>query len=102
MNNFKERVEKAKKRNECLDTIGRDEWKESYVKKRSNLNYYKYVRTLMTMCSFYADSILDIGSGGVDVISHCTNVKRKVSVDRNWCVQHESVEGICADFLEWN
>ena len=47
------------------------------------------------------DSICDVGSCGVDMISHL-QCKKKMSIDLNCPVNCETVEGITGDFLTYD
>lgn len=72
-----------------------------YRERRKDLLYYKYVRSLIAICAASAESILDVGSGGIDVISHCTNVPYKVSIDSAYPFKSREVEGITGDFFSY-
>ncbi|MDE7253387.1 MAG: class I SAM-dependent methyltransferase [Acetatifactor sp.] len=63
--------------------------------------YYKYIRSLIAVCSSNTEAILDVGSGGIDVLSHCSNIPYKVSLDMRYPVCGEDIEAIRQDFLEY-
>ena len=72
----------------------------TYYDLRKNYRYYKYVRSILGMVSLNANSILDVGSNGVDVISWLP-CKAKVSVDLENPLKHDGVESIKADFITY-
>ena len=73
----------------------------AYAENRKNLPYYKYLRTLLAVVSFNADSILDVGSHGVDMVSFLP-CKQKVSIDLNDPLEKEGIVSIKADFIEYD
>jgi len=74
---------------------------ENYVNCRKDYLYYKYVRNLISICAVNAKSILDVGSGGVDTISHLSNVTEKYSLDCMYSLCESGVVDVLADFFEW-
>jgi len=73
---------------------------KSYAEKRKNLSYYKYIRNIIYLLSIGKDSIIDIGSNGVDIISH-TECKLKISLDRGNPIKKQGVVSIKEDFFEY-
>ncbi len=71
-----------------------------YVEDRADLRYYKYLRTILAMVAGKAESILDVGSNGVDLISYLP-CKRKVSIDIGRPLIASGVESIKGDFLAY-
>lgn len=57
---------------------------KTYTRTRKDMLYYKYIRNLIAVCSLNANAILGVGSGGMDVISHCANIPYKVSLDEKY------------------
>lgn len=78
-----------------------DTWKQSYVESRKNMKYYKYLRSLISICSVNVNSILDVGSGEVDLLSHCRHIPEKYSVDLRHPLCQNGVVGIREDFLKY-
>lgn len=79
----------------------KESWKQEYVESRKDMIYYKYVRSLISICSINAKSMLDVGSGAVDLLSHCSNVTEKYSLDLRHPLEADGVVGIKEDFLKW-
>lgn len=73
----------------------------NYIVSRRDFLYYKYVRTLISICSINAKSLIDVGSGGMDVISHCKHIPHKISLDLRNPVNGEGIEGIKKDFFTY-
>ena len=73
----------------------------TYFEKRSKEPYYKYVRMLLGILSYNANSICDVGSNGVDLISWlpCPN---KVSIDLRNPFSGNGVEGIKGNFITYD
>lgn len=75
---------------------------DGYSSVRRNLNYTK---RLVELLAEYADkndeSILDVGSRGVDLISHL-HFRRKVSIDLVDPLVMEGVVGLKQDFFDYN
>ena len=76
-------------------------WKQQYFEPRKNMIYYKYLRNLISICTINAKSILDVGAGEVDLLSHCINVAEKYSLDLHHPVCAEGIVGIKEDFLKY-
>lgn len=74
-------------------------WKEEYVESRKDMIYYKYLRSLLAICTTNINSILDVGSGDVDLLSHCIQVEEKYSLDLRHPLQAKGIVGIKEDFL---
>lgn len=75
---------------------------EAYTRTRKDMSYYKYIRNLITICASSAKSILDVGSGGMDVISHCSHIPCKVSLDEQYPLSNVGgIEAIRQDFLKY-
>lgn len=62
--------------------------------------YYKYIRSLISICSINAKSMIDVGSAGIDLLSHCSNVPEKYSIDLNYPLSKEGIISIKEDFLK--
>lgn len=73
----------------------------NYMETRKNMTYYKYIRSLIAMCSINATSILDVGSAGIDLLSHCSNVPEKYSIDLNFPLIKEGITAIKEDFFKY-
>ena len=72
-----------------------------YAKRRADLEYYKVLKCILSCISKNAQSIIDIGSNGVDLISHL-NVPIKVSLDKKNPVTKNGIISIKEDFLQYN
>ncbi len=71
----------------------------AYASSRKHLAYYRYIRNLLSMLSIRCESIIDVGSNDVDVISHLSCPK-KVSLDLRKPLEKTGVEPIKADFFK--
>ena len=74
--------------------------RDEYLKKRERFLYYKYIRNIISICSVRANSILDVGSGSVDVISHL-NADVKYSLDYEYPLYKDGIVSVTGDFLKW-
>ena len=73
----------------------------TYFERRKQEPYYKYVRTLLGVLAFNANSVCDVGSNGTDMISWLP-CKKKVSIDLRKPLIAEGVRSIKADFLKYD
>ena len=74
---------------------------KEYIDGRRNLRYYTYLKSfLMTICR-EDDSILDVGSRGIDMLSFLP-CKRKKSIDLQYPYSDENTEGITGDYLDYH
>lgn len=73
---------------------------ETYVEKRKEYEYYKVLRSLLRLICRSEDTICDVGSGGIDLLSELP-CKRKVSIDLAYPVSNEEVEGVKVDYLSY-
>ena len=73
---------------------------ESYIEKRKDYEYYKVLRSLLRLICRSEDTICDVGSGGIDLLSELP-CKKKFSIDLRNPVSNEEVEGIKADYLSY-
>ncbi|WP_051199159.1 hypothetical protein [Butyrivibrio hungatei] len=71
-----------------------------YYQRRKNHKYYKYIRFLLSMLARETDSICDVGSNGVDVISFLP-CREMTSIDIANPFSSEKVKGIVGDFLSY-
>ncbi len=71
-----------------------------YKNKRSEYRYYKYIRNLLAILSINCDSILDVGSRGMDYISFLP-IKEKASIDLEIPLEKDGIESIKGDFLKY-
>lgn len=72
----------------------------SYRDRRKDLIYYEYLRKLLIMICRKEDSICDVGSNGVDMLSFLPCTIKK-SIDLKNPYSDPETEGIKADYLEW-
>ena len=70
-----------------------------YSNSREHLAYYRYIRNLLSMLSCGCESIIDIGSNDIDVISHL-HCSRRVSLDIKKPLEKNGIETIKADFFK--
>lgn len=83
-----------------VNEVVQDSIKE-YINKRKNNRYYTYLKSLlMTICR-EDDSILDVGSRGIDMLSFLP-CKTKKSIDLKYPYSDEYTEGITGDYLEYH
>jgi hypothetical protein len=73
---------------------------KEYYQRRKNHKYYKYIRILLSMLARETDSICDVGSNGVDVISYLP-CREMTSIDIANPFSSEKVTGIVGDFLSY-
>ncbi len=73
----------------------------TYFEERKHSPYYKYVRTLLGILSYNADSVCDVGSNGTDMISWLP-CKEKVSIDLRNPLRAEGIQSIKADFITYD
>lgn len=71
-----------------------------YVEERADYRYYKYLRNIIAMLGSRAESVIDVGSNGVDLISYLS-CKRKVSLDLHNPVVASGVKSVKEDFLKF-
>ncbi|MBR1732985.1 MAG: hypothetical protein IJ729_04510 [Alloprevotella sp.] len=69
-----------------------------YAANRKAMKYYEYLRSVLLMLSRPEDTILDVGSRGVDMMTFLP-CKKKISIDLEIPLQAEGVEGIAGDYL---
>ncbi len=72
----------------------------SYAERRRGRRYYKYIKSLLSFACTNAESIIDVGSNGVDLLSVCP-CKYKVSLDVENPLVKDGVISIREDFLDW-
>ena len=73
--------------------------KDKYLQTRKDHLYYDFIRSLlMTICR-KEDSICDVGSRGVDMLSFLP-CKIKKSIDLQYPYSDDETEGIKGDYLE--
>ncbi len=74
---------------------------QNYVEQRAHLKYYEALRYLLAGLTKGTKNIIDVGSNGVDMLSHL-NVPLKYSLDlRNPCTA-EGIVPIKEDWLKYN
>ncbi len=69
-----------------------------YCEERKDLLYYKKVKAYLAIASLNANSILDVGSNGIDVMTFLP-CSIKVSLDKQNPLEAEGVESIRDDFI---
>lgn len=74
--------------------------KEEYLEQRKNKQYYKALQTIIDGVGKNCTSILDVGSRGVDLISHLPAAK-KVSIDMLYPLEAEGVIPVKGDFFAY-
>ena len=77
-----------------------DEVRVSYVDGRKDHVYYGIIRGLLKAICRENDSICDVGSFDTDMLSDLP-CKRKLTVDLRTPFSSDDVEGIKADYLQW-
>ncbi|WP_165176408.1 hypothetical protein [Desulfovibrio sp. ZJ369] len=70
----------------------------TYAEKRKSLSYYKFINNFLSILSVNANSILDVGSNGIDNISHLL-CKEKSSLDIKNPLVAYGVKSIKEDFF---
>lgn len=74
--------------------------KEEYLEQRKNKQYYKALQTIIDGVGKNCASLLDVGSRGVDLISHLPAAK-KVSIDMLYPLEAEGVISVKGDFFAY-
>lgn len=72
----------------------------SYTESRKHLLYYKVLRSLLTVICRADDTICDVGSNGVDMLSFLP-CREKMSIDLRVPFSDDKVIGVKADFLKY-
>ena len=72
-----------------------------YARKRRTLIYYRYVSTLVRGVASRATSIIDVGSGMTSCLEEFDWIPTRKTIDIRNPYTSQSVEGIRADFLEY-
>ena len=72
-----------------------------YFEKRKHESYYKYVRSLLGILAYNAQSVCDVGSNGTDMISWLP-CQEKVRIDLREPLYADGVQSIQADFITYD
>ncbi len=71
-----------------------------YIEERKELLYYRYIKSLLAFMCVRIESIIDVGSHGVDILSF-VNCKKKVSIDLAVPYYGKGVESFKIDFFHY-
>ena len=72
----------------------------SYAEERKNKKYYKFINSILSIVSIGKDSIVDVGSHGVDILTN-TECRYKVSVDIAAPAISPGVQSVKEDFFKY-
>lgn len=73
---------------------------QTYYERRKGFFYYKELKEILMMVCRESDSILDVGSNGIDMLSFLP-CKTKKSIDLRAPYSDNEIEGIVGDYLEY-
>lgn len=73
---------------------------KTYIETRNDYIYYKIIKKILFIISKNQNSIIDIGSNGIDLLSDI-NINKKISLCLDNPINNDKVQGIKCNFFDY-